>query len=140
MIYIDTSVLVPYYCPEPNSEKMEKIIMEAVMPRISTLTGVELASAVSRKIREGNLSLTDGNRIIAAFQSHIGQNLFLMIPVSPLHYQIAKDWIARFATPLRTLDALHLAVAFSNSLTVLTADKKMDDSARSLGIRSTLIL
>ncbi len=139
MIYLDTSVLVPYYCPEPNSDTAEKIIMEAGLPAISNLTGVELASAVSRKIREGNLSRTDGDRIMAEFQSHVGQNLFLIIPVQPLHYQIAKDWIARFEDSLRTLDALHLAVAFSNSLTVLTADKRLGDSARSLGLRSTLI-
>ncbi len=139
MIYADTSALVPYYCPEPNSEAAEKIIMESGLPVISNLTGVEMASAVSRKIREGNLSLTDGNRIMAEFQSHVGQNLFLVIPVRPLHYQIAKDWIERFATPLRTLDALHLAVAFSNSLTVLTADKKLGDSARSLGVKVSFL-
>jgi len=52
MIYLDTSVLVPYYCPEPDSGKAEKIIIEAGLPAISNLTVVELASAVSRKIRE----------------------------------------------------------------------------------------
>ncbi len=85
MIYLDTSVLVPYYCPEPNSEAVEEIIMEAGQPAISKLTEVELASAVSGKIREQNLSQTDGNRIMAEFQSHIGQNLFLMIPVRMRH-------------------------------------------------------
>ncbi len=76
MSYLDTSALVPYYCPEPNSEAVEKIIMETRWPAISNLTEVELASAVSRKIREGNLSQADGNRIIRQFQSHIEQNLF----------------------------------------------------------------
>jgi uncharacterized protein len=101
MIYLDTSALVPYYCPEPNSETAEKIMAE--------------------------------------FRSHVGQNLFPVISVRPLHYQIAKNWIERFATPLRTLDALHLAVAFSNSLTVLTADRKLGDSARSLGVKFTFL-
>ncbi|MDM8524421.1 type II toxin-antitoxin system VapC family toxin [Desulfococcaceae bacterium HSG8] len=76
---------------------------------------------------------------MAEFQSHVGQNLSLMIPVQPPHYQIAKDWIARFETPLRTLDALHLAVAFSNNLTILTADERLGDSALSLGVSLTLI-
>ncbi len=139
MIYLDTSILVPYYCPEPNSEIAEGIIMEAGQPAISNLTEVELASAVSRKIREQNLSQTDGNRIMAEFQSHIDRNLFLMIPVRMLHYQIAKDWIARFSTPLRTLDALHIAVTFSNDLTIVTADERLENSARSLRVRSNLI-
>jgi len=134
MLYLDTSALVPYYCPEPNSEAAEEIIMEAGSPAISNLTGLELASAVSRKIREENLSRTDGYKIMAEFQSHADRNLFIVIPVQPLHYQIAKDWITRFTTPLRTLDALHLAVAFSNNLTILTSDRKLGDSARSLEV------
>ena len=56
MNYIDTSVLIAYYCPEPISETAEKLILSSKRPCISSLTEVELASALSRNVREKNLS------------------------------------------------------------------------------------
>ena len=55
MYYLDTSILAAYYCPELLSEKVEKIIISAKRPCMSSLTEVELASAISRKIRQKNL-------------------------------------------------------------------------------------
>lgn len=52
MFYIDTSVIVAYYCPEPMSEAVEELIIEIKQPAISHLTEIEFASAISRKIRE----------------------------------------------------------------------------------------
>ena len=49
MIYVDTSALVAYYCPEPLSEKVETFLMSQTRPIISTLTEIELFSAVSKK-------------------------------------------------------------------------------------------
>ena len=69
MFYIDTSVIVAYYCPEPMSEAVEELIIEIKQPAISHLTEIEFASAISRKIREKNLSQTDGNKILTQFQS-----------------------------------------------------------------------
>ena len=37
-------------------------------------------------------------------------------------FQKARDWFAQFTSPLRTLDGLHLAIAWTNGLTLLTAD------------------
>ena len=42
--------------------------------------------------------------------------------------------IVQFSKPLKTLDALHLAVAAEGELTLLTADKHLDISAKYFGI------
>ena len=139
MRYLDTSVLAAYYCPEPLSEVAEKYIAGPRQPAISRLTEVELASAVSRKIREKSLSQRDGFRILNEFQSHIDNGLFHYLPIESRHYRLAKSWISRFATPLRTLDALHLAVSASSDIELLTADVRLADSARHFGIEVLLL-
>jgi predicted nucleic acid-binding protein len=134
MYYLDTSVLAPYYCPEPLSDKVEKIVVSADRPCISSLSEAELASAISRKIREKNLSPEDGNKIFNQFQTHLKESLFRLISVEDRHYQTAKNWTLQFAVPLKTLDALHLAVAAEGELTLLTADRQLDISAKYFGI------
>ncbi|MGK5091452.1 type II toxin-antitoxin system VapC family toxin [Deltaproteobacteria bacterium TL4] len=138
-MYIDTSVLVAYYCPEPNSDVVEQILVQMDQPAISQLTEVELSSAISRKIREQELSTIDGNRVLAQFKTHLSQRCFLYFPIHSQHYIIAKGWISQFTTPLRTLDAIHLAIASVNNLSLLTADIKLADSARHLGLNARLI-
>ena len=135
MYYLDTSVLAVYYCPEPLSEQAEKIIIRAKRPRISSLTEVELASAVSRKIREKNISPEDGNKIFNQFRSHLKESLYRLISVEDRHYQTAKNWILQFSTPLKTLDALHLAIASGDNLTLLTADRQLELAAKHFGIK-----
>ena len=134
MYYLDTSVLAAYYCPEPLSEKVEKLVISADRPCISSLTEVELASAISRKIRENNLSPEDGNKIFNQFQTHLKESFFRLISADDRHYQTAKNWILRFAVPLKTLDAIHLAIAAEGDFTLLTADKQLDISAKYFGI------
>ena len=101
---------------------------------MSSLTEVELASAISRKIRGKNLSPEDGNKIFNQFQTHLKESLFRLITVEDRHYQTAKNWILQFAVPLKTLDALHLAIASEDDLTLLTADRQLVKSAKYFGI------
>ena len=136
MHYLDTSILAAYYCPEPLSEKVEKFLISADRPCISSLTEVELASALSRKIREKNLSSEDGNKIFNQFQTHRIESLYRLIAVEDRHYQTAKNWILQFVVPLKTLDALHLAIAAECDLTLLTADKQLVISAGYFGINA----
>jgi predicted nucleic acid-binding protein len=134
MYYVDTSVLVAYYCPEPISETAENLILSSKRPCISSLTEVELASALSRKVREKNLSPDDGNKIFNQFQTHLVHSFYRLTAVEDRHYQTAKTWIVQFSTPLKTLDALHLAVAAEGDFTLLTADKHLGISAKYFGI------
>ena len=139
MLYIDTSILAAYYCPEPLSEAVERFITASKQPAISQLTEVELVSAVAKKVREKYLAQRGALQIINEFQSHVDQGLFHRIPLEVKHYQMAKTWLARFSTPLRTLDALHLAVAAASNAIIVTADRRLARSARRLGLEKKLL-
>jgi len=134
MFYIDTSVIVAYYYPEPLSEKAEAFLMAHLRPAISTLTEVEMFSALSRKIREGQLSRKDAARIVAKFLSHVDGHFYTHLLVEPHHYRLARDWIGLFNTNLKTLDALHLAIAHGEGLTFVTADRGLAESAKVLDL------
>ena len=132
--YIDTSVLAAYYCPEPLSDRVQSFLAAELKPAVSDLTSVELFSAVARKVREGSLDRLDGSRILSKYQSHLDGGLFTVVPVESQHWRIAKGWIGLFNTSLRTLDALHLAVASGNELTVVTSDQRLLHAAEALGV------
>ena len=74
MIYLDTSVLVAYYCPEPLSRAAERAARAEVAPSISDLCEVEFASALARKVRardwiarfEGALKALDALHLVVA--------------------------------------------------------------------------
>jgi uncharacterized protein len=134
--YVDTSVLVAYYCPEPLSDKAEKFLTTHKQPAISALTELELFSAVSRKVREGGISKRDANRIIATFVSHKDNELYAYLAVQPHHYTLARNWIGLFTLGLKTLDALHLAVASSENLTIVSADRGLLRSVEAVGLKA----
>lgn len=139
MLYIDTSVLVAYYCPESISSKAEKIIINAASPVISPLTEVEFTSALARKVREGQLSIESSNKIHNEFKSHIHQLLYKKIVIDTDCYNLAFSWLSGNDIPLATLDSLHLAAASLNNLKMITADKQLSEAARKLGIAYQLL-
>ena len=134
MYYVDTSVLAAYYCPEPLSERVEAYMISHGQPTISNLTEVELCSAISRKVREGGMNKKDAGLIITKFISHLNEGFYIKLQVESQHYRLAREWIRQFNTNFRTLDAIHLAVAFSKGLTVITADESFAKSAEIFSI------
>ena len=64
---------------------------------------------------------------------------YTYIPIERHHYRLARDWIGMFKIELRTLDAIHLAVASSEGLTLLTSDQRLFKSARILAQDATLL-
>jgi predicted nucleic acid-binding protein len=134
MFYVDTSVLAAYYCPEPLSEKVEAYMINHNQPTISNLTEVELCSAISRKVREGGMNKNDAGHIITKFLYHLDEGFYIKLPIESRHYRLAREWIRQLNTTLRTLDALHLAVASSKGLKVITADESFSKSAEILSL------
>jgi len=134
LIYLDTSVLTAYYCPESLSREAERLVRATAQPAISDLTEVELLSAIARKARLGELTEGEARRVVARFLTHLEAHLYMRHPLERRHFTLAREWIGRFATPLRTLDALHLAVAAIDDLRLVTADRVLARSATELGL------
>jgi uncharacterized protein len=139
MMYVDTSVLAAYYCPEATSLQAQELLREQEQPTLSFLTEVEFTSAVARKVRLHELDSVDGNRILAKFTSHVEAGLFRVIAVEKHHYRLARGWIGLFTTPLRTLDTLHLAIASSEELQLVTSDTSFFQAAKMLDLDARLI-
>ncbi|MBN1759727.1 MAG: type II toxin-antitoxin system VapC family toxin [Chitinispirillaceae bacterium] len=139
MAYLDTSIVLPYYSPEKLSGRVENIILNDADPAISTLTAVEVASALSRKIREKSISSENAEMIWEQFTFHRKNDYYRILPVGIHHYSLAAEYILQFKTSLRTLDALHLAVASDSSLPVVTCDKQLHQAAKKLHLPCTLV-
>jgi uncharacterized protein len=139
VIYLDTSVLVAIYCPEPLSEKADRIARREGPAAISELTEVEVSSAIARKVRAGELVVGDARKILALFASHASSGWFDRISIEAAHYRQARDWIGRMSRPLRALDGLHLALAASSGRTLVTADPALYRSARAFRVPARLL-
>ena len=138
-VYIDTSVLAAYYCPEAASAAAQKLLSTSQRPVISWLTHVEMCSALSRKVREQTLSRHDAERIASMFREHTGAGYFTILQVEGADYERAALRIGRFDNALRALDAIHLAIAEREALPVATADRTMAAEAKRIGLKVNLI-
>lgn len=138
-MYFDTSLLVPYYCPEPLSQVAERTLRGDSRPTISDLVEVEFFSALAKKIREKQMAATDAAKTGEQFQAHLHAGMYTRIAIQRRHYETARNLVARFTLPLRALDALHLAVADVEDLRLATADEDLSRSARSLGVAVTFV-
>lgn len=87
----------------------------------------------------GELDLPEANRIVSQFQLHLDAGLYRVVPIQAREFRIAREWISRFSTPLRALDALHLATAFANGLQLITADRGLATAAGQIGVRCRLL-
>lgn len=135
---MDTSVLTGAYCQESGSHQAQRVLQDHE-PAISSLTRLELSSAIAKKVRAGTLSRDEATRIIAEFQIHIRDGVFELLAIQAAHYALANDWMDACVTAVRTLEALHLALAHSNGLTLITADKALARAGEQLGAKIKML-
>ena len=138
-MYIDTSLLVPYYCPETLSPMAERVLRGDPRPAVSDLVEVEFFCALARKVRAREMPATDALRTGEQFLGHLQAAMYERIAVQRRHYEAARGWLARFTSSLRALDALHLAIADAEGLRLATADRDLSRSARRFGVAVTLV-
>lgn len=137
-IYIDTSALAKCYFLEKNSQEVESFLSEKFQQNakslvISSLSKLELDCAINRKLRSKLIDESYQQRVIDLFAQHIELAFYSALRVDDACYEQAKKLIAQTQYPLRSLDALHLAIArHANIAELITADKVMADAAREL--------
>lgn len=135
MIYADTSALVKRYLTEPFSTEFEALFAQGTMT-ISRLTIVEMRCALARKRRNNEIDALLENRINGEFAADVQNGALRIDELATTEFTAAYHLIGRLTDfPLRTLDALHLAVAEQLAATgFATADKTQADAAAALGL------
>ena len=141
LAYLDTSVLVAFYVPETFSAVAERRVRKATARAISDLTVVELAAALARKVCGGVLAPSAARRVQTLFREQVAEGYYSHIPLARRHYDAAAELAMRTAAgqPVRSLDAIHAAVAMVHGLVLVTADKRLASVAQAFGLEVDLV-
>jgi uncharacterized protein len=128
--------LAKRYLHENGSDEFDDFLGRMVSASISRLTVVELCCLLGRRRRNREIHAGAESRAIAAFEQDIAQGFLEVHPLEDQHAIQARELLVRLATvPLRTLDALHLAVATGiEAGAVATADETLAAAAAALGL------
>lgn len=135
MIYIDTSALVKRYIEEPFSSDVDALL-ESSPVAISHLSIIEVRCALARRRRNREIDPLRENRVNAELAADIQAGSLRVFETTAAHFTAANHLIGRLdEIPLRTLDALHLAIAEQIQATAFaTADRIQADAAAALGL------
>lgn len=134
MIYVDTSLLIPIYVPEPRSKEADEVLGSASSIVVSDLTVAEFYVGLARKVKLKTITVSQAEAARTAFESHLEEGLLRRLPIRPAHSEVAGDLARKSTVMLRTLDAIHLAVAAGvGAPPVATFDDRLADAARDLG-------
>jgi predicted nucleic acid-binding protein len=134
--YVDTSAFAKWYLNEARSDDVEAFIRARHSVAVSRLTAVELRCLLARRRRNREIDGRTERRVLETFESDVRQGFVAVHPLEDRHALAAYGLLTRLARhSLRTLDALHLAIALDVDARVLaTADAVMAAAAKALGM------
>lgn len=135
-VYLDTSALAKIYLPESGSDALEAMLLGRRDLIVSDLAATELASAVARRTREGELAAGQGRRIYLRLVRDLESGEFRRAEITGNTHREAEKLLMGVGrrVPLRAADALHLALAsLADARAFVTFDKKMWLAAVALG-------
>jgi predicted nucleic acid-binding protein len=134
--YFDTSVVVKRYIQEPGSEQVRRLLRRNQLLS-STLTPVEIVSALCRRRRQGDLSSNALAGILRRVTSDCAG--WELVEVNGTVLDRARE-LLQGVTPLRTLDAIQIAslitfqAASALRVPLITADSRQREVAVVAGI------
>ena len=100
---------------------------------VSDFAAAEPASAIARRVRTKELSVSEARDAFAGFDIWMTRNVHRMEALTADVAQ-AAGLIRRLDLPLRTPDALHLAIAQRSGATLATFDHQMAAAATMVGL------
>lgn len=139
MCYVDTSVIVAMLTHEPKSAVcIEWFNNQKQPPQSSDWLITEFNSAISLKLRTGQLQAEQAAAILQTFQTLIHGGIKLL-PINREMYTHSGALIRSYPN-LRAGDALHLSVASSAGISeFVTLDNNQAKTAQAIGFACELM-
>jgi len=134
--FFDASTFAKRYVEENGSQLVDDICQEASELSLSVLCVPEIISALNRRIREKRLSRED---YIAVKQS-LSDDVRDAVIINLTPEVIATSTSLLEASPLRAMDALHIACALESGADLfVSSDKKQITAARKAGLETKYV-
>jgi hypothetical protein len=130
--YLDTSVIVPLFLPEPRSLEAEALCAQSEVI-VSDLATAEFSSALGIARRSGRVAEAAAHSVLALFDDWMAAHATITETLGE-DFSAATVLLRRFDFGLRTPDALHIAIAARLGAKLLTFDAKMAAAAAALGL------
>lgn len=136
--YVDTSALAKWYQNEEGSPEFEAFAVASSGLLISRLAVVEFHCLLARRRRAREIDAGIEREAIELLDADIRAGHIDVLPMEDAHGVLACRLIGELRNhALRTLDALHLAIAVSAGVQMLaTADLRMANAAAAMGLET----
>ena len=133
-VYLDASALVKLFVPEAESDDLNEALVGARDVVLSDLALTETASALGRRVREGLLAPAESRRLHRE-AAKLAESCRRAELTPPVHRRAERLLLTSRETPLRALDALHIALALdADAATLVTYDPRLRAAAASQGL------
>lgn len=140
MVYLDTSLIVPYFLPEATSARVEAFLRgfsEGLA--VSLWTKTEFASVVGIKQRCGQISAQQADAALERFREIVSA-YFIVVAPREQDFDLATEYLAQRDLGLRAGDALHLAIAANHRAERLySLDKELVAAAARLNVPAGMV-
>jgi predicted nucleic acid-binding protein len=131
--YLDSNFVVKLYVPEHDSPAAVALASRIRgTPRISTLTEVEVASAILRRSPRKT-----AESLYAMYRRNRAEGRYLIVEVDTTTFSLARQLVERYAVlfSLRSLDAVQLATALQiGARELITLDGSLTKAAEAEGL------
>jgi len=130
--FFDSSAFAKRYVEEIGSQLVDDICLNAKIVSLSVICAPEIISALNRRVREKSLSLQDYFTI----KQHLSDDVRDAVIVNLLPEVIATSTKLLEASPLRAMDALHVACALVwGAELFVSSDKQQITAAKKAGLK-----
>jgi predicted nucleic acid-binding protein len=103
---------------------------------VSDLAVTEVVSALARRLRHGGLTREVARRVQRAIAERLDDDVYRRVELTrDVHRRAEHFLLTLTGTPLRVLDALHLALATSaGAVSMASFDVRLGAAARAVGL------
>ena len=137
--YFDASALVKRYVDEPQGEEVARLLTDAI-PATSRLSEVEIASALLRRWRQGDLSDGERDRALAALRLDLAaMNVVELAPeVSALAIRLLERHDLRAGDAVQLASSAYLQRKVGRPIEFLAFDRRLVEAAVREGLTPAL--
>ena len=126
MMVVDASVAAKWVLPESGSDEAGRLLQPPAVLLAPELLRVEVAAAITRKLRQQELSEQKTAEAYAAWRKTLAQGTVQLLPDEELLDE-AVELSRRLRHALQ--DCLYLAVAIRHDIPLVTADRTLRNRA-----------